>query len=49
MSDPLSRIYRLAVDKGLPDGVARSLKDDLKVFKPRWREARGLLELRGAI
>ena len=49
MLDPLSRIYRLVVDKGLPNGVARSLKDNLKTFKPRWREARGLLELRDAI
>ena len=46
MSDPSSRIYQIGIDRGLPDGVARNLKADLKAFKPRWREAKGLLDLR---
>lgn len=39
MSDPSSRLYQIAIDRGVPDGVARNLKADLKTFKPRWREA----------
>ena len=44
MSDPSSRLYQIAIDRGVPDGVVRNLKADLKVFKPRWREAKELLD-----
>ena len=48
MSDPSSRLYEIATNRGVPDNVARNLKADLKVFKPRWREAEELLDLRSS-
>ncbi len=45
MADPTSAIYRTAIQVGVPDGMARAFKEDLKLFKPAWREAKTLLEL----
>ena len=49
MSDPSSRLYQIAIDRGLPDGVTRNLKADLKTFKPFWREAKGLLDVANGV
>jgi len=38
-------IYRTAIQLGVSDGMARAFKEDLKLFKPAWREAKTLLEL----
>ena len=38
MADTLSDIYRKAIDKDLPDGLVRGLKDNLKEFKQQWRD-----------
>ncbi len=45
MTDSSSAIYRTAIQAGVPDGMARAFKEDLKLFKTVWREARTLLEL----
>jgi len=45
MADSTSGIYRTAIQLGVPDGMARAFKEDLKLFKPAWREAKTLLEL----
>ncbi len=45
MADPTSAIYRTAIQVGVPDGMACAFKEDLKLFKPAWREAKTLLEL----
>ena len=34
MADPHSAIYQLARQLGVPDGLARAFKADLKEFKP---------------
>ena len=38
MADTSSDIYKHAIDAGLPDGLIRGLKADLKEFKGLWRE-----------
>ena len=30
-----SGVYKLAMQAGLPDGLARDFKKDLKIFKPQ--------------
>ncbi len=48
MSDTTSSIYRTAIQLGVPDGMARSFRGDLKTFKPQWRQAKDLLHIRQA-
>ena len=38
MADTSSDIYKHAMNAGLPDGLIRGLKADLKEFKGLWRE-----------
>ena len=38
MADTSSEVYKLAVSAGLPQGLIRGLKADLKEFKGLWRE-----------
>ena len=38
MADKSSDIYKRAINAGLPDGLIRSLKADLKEFKGLWKE-----------
>ncbi len=45
MSDPTSEIHKTAVRMGVPNGMARAFKDELKEFKPQWRQAKALLTL----
>ncbi|KIX08513.1 uncharacterized protein Z518_03169 [Rhinocladiella mackenziei CBS 650.93] len=42
MDDMRSDLYGLAVQHGLPDGLARSFRRDLAVFIPNWRTSREL-------
>ncbi len=49
MSHVDSSIYRTAVQKGIPEGMARSFKADLKLVKPEWRKARLVLNVRVGI
>jgi len=35
INKPNSRIYELAIEAGIPDGLARGFKRDLKTFKPQ--------------
>ncbi len=35
-----SGVYKLAMQAGLPDGLARGFKKDLKIFKPQWKRSR---------
>ena len=37
MADTSSEVYKRAIDAGLPDGLIRGLKGDLKEFKGLWR------------
>ncbi len=39
MSDTSSSIYHTAMTKGIPDGMARGFRANLKLFKPYWRQA----------
>jgi len=45
MADSTSAIYRTAIQVGVSDGMTRAFKEDLKLFKPAWREIKTLLEL----
>ena len=45
MSDSQSNMYRLARELGIPDGLARGFKADLREFKPQYRQAKALLAL----
>ena len=45
MADPNSFMYSTGVRSGLPEGMARSFKIDLKLFKPQWKEVQALLNL----
>ena len=38
MADTSSGLYKHAINSGLPDGLIRGLKADLKEFKSHWRE-----------
>ena len=38
MADTSSELYKRAIDAGLPEGLIRGLKVDLKEFKSLWRE-----------
>lgn len=38
MADTSSEVYKYARSIGLPDGLIRSLKADLRVFKSQWRD-----------
>ena len=46
MADPSCALYQLARQLGVPDGLARGFKADLKEFKPRYRQARVLMNMR---
>ena len=35
-----SKVYELAMEAGIPDGLARGFKRDLKAFKPQWKRSR---------
>ena len=35
-----SRMYELAIEAGIPDGLVRGFKRDLKTFKPQWKRSR---------
>ncbi len=48
MSDTTSSIYRTAIQLGVPDGMTKSFRDDLKIFKPQWRQAKDLLHIEQA-
>ena len=39
MLDASLILYRTAIQAGVPDGMARSFKEELKTFKPVWRQA----------
>ncbi|KAL8646119.1 MAG: hypothetical protein Q9226_007009, partial [Calogaya cf. arnoldii] len=45
MADTSSRIYELAMEAGIPDGMARAFKKELKAFKQPYREARHLVDM----
>lgn len=45
MADPSSFMYSTGVKSGLPEGMARSFKMDLRLFKPQWKEVQPLLGL----
>ena len=47
MSDASSVLYRTAIQADVPDGMARSFKEELKVFKPVWRQAVLLMNMHG--
>jgi len=38
-------MYRTAIQLGVPDGMARSFRRDLKTFKPQWCQAKDLLHI----
>jgi hypothetical protein len=46
MSDSSSSTYSRAMQLGIPDGMARSFRTDLRIFKPQWREANMLATMR---
>ena len=35
-----SRVYEFVMEAGIPDGLARGFKKDLKTFKPQWKRSR---------
>ena len=37
MADPTSRIYSLAVEQGIPEGLARSFWSELSKYKAKYR------------
>ncbi|MCJ1237713.1 hypothetical protein MMC14_005700 [Varicellaria rhodocarpa] len=45
MSDPSSSIYNTAMRLDIPDGMARGFKEELKAFKPQWRQAKALIDM----
>ena len=45
MSDTSSTLYRTAIQLGVPDGMARGFREELKAFKPQWRQANALLNM----
>ncbi|MCJ1237945.1 hypothetical protein MMC14_005932 [Varicellaria rhodocarpa] len=45
MADPSCALYQLARQLGVPDGLARGFKADLKEFKPQYRQARALIAM----
>lgn len=45
MEDVSTTMYRVAIQMGVPDALARRFKSDLKLFKPEWRQAKALLGL----
>ena len=47
ISDASSILYRTAIQAGIPDGIARSFKEELKIFKPVWRQAVLLMNMHG--
>lgn len=47
MVNPTHRMYRIAMDAGVPDGMARRFGRDLTEFKKQWRHAKTLLAFRG--
>ena len=40
-----SMLYCTAIQAGIPDGMARSFKEELRIFKPQWRQAALLLNV----
>jgi len=49
MADTSLRIYQLAIDRGILDGMARNFKSELSSYKPVYREqqraAKALVDL----
>ena len=45
MADPSCALYQLARQLGVPEGLARGFKADLKEFKPQYRQARALMAM----
>ena len=43
MADSSSIPYRVAIEKGIPDGAARRFKAELALFRPHYRAAKALL------
>ena len=38
MSDSKSLTYNTAIRAGLPDGIVRGFREELRVFKPHWQQ-----------
>jgi hypothetical protein len=49
MQDLTSAIYKLAISKGIPGGLARGFRTDITTFKPQWRSSENLVALRNII
>ena len=45
MADPSSIMYKIAMQKEVPDAMARGFKADLKAFKPEWQHLKVLMAL----
>lgn len=45
IEDPLSQMYRIAIQMGVSDTLARGFRKDLKDFKSQWRQAKALMTL----
>jgi hypothetical protein len=45
MANPASVIYTRALEKGIPEGMARNFSRDLRVFKRVWRATEALTGL----
>jgi hypothetical protein len=45
IEDPTTIQYKKAIDLGIPDGLARSFRRDLRTFKPAYRSGQDLLSL----
>ena len=47
ISDTSSTLCHTAIQAGVPDGMARSFREELKLFKPQWRQAAMLMNMLG--
>lgn len=45
MADTTSNIYAIGVSHGIPEGMARAFKEELREFKPAYRESHLLIGL----
>jgi hypothetical protein len=46
MEDAITVQYKRAIELGIPDGLARQFRRDIRSFKPEWRRGQDLLLLR---
>jgi hypothetical protein len=46
MEDVITVQYKRAIELGIPDGLARQFRRDIRFFKPEWRRGQDLLLLR---